>query len=410
MARAVNKLTALKIRKLKEPGRYSDGDGLYFYVSQSGSRSWVFRYRDRSTQKHRDKGLGPERDVTLEQAREAARRARASIREGLDPIDSEIQARALAAAERTRGVSLGHCIDQYIRAHKASWRNAKHASQWENTLRTYAGDLWDHPVAVIDTPEVLSVLEPIWADKTETATRVRQRIEAVLDWAAARKLRSEINPARWRGHLDKILPKPAKLKDVKPRPALPYVEVGPFMAELREKDSLAARALELIVLTASRPSEVVGARWDEIDFANASWTIPGERMKAGKAHRVPLSAQAMTLLRELPRLDEEFVFPGAGKNPSLSTAAALKLLKELRAGIVPHGFRSTFRDWAADMTAFPREVAEQALAHAIPDKTEAAYRRTDLFLKRAKLMSAWADYCDLIQTGGENVAPIKRAI
>lgn len=408
MVRAVNKLTALKVKKLKEAGRFSDGDGLYFYISRGGSRSWVFRYRDRITGKHRDKGLGPEREVTLEQARDAARRARAALRAGVDPIDSEVQAKAQAAVERSRGVSLGHCIEQYIRAHKASWRNDKHASQWENTLRTYARALWDHPIASIDTPEVLSVLEPIWTTKTETATRVRQRIEAVLDWAAARKLRSGINPARWRGHLDKILPKPAKLKDVKPRPALPYVQVGPFMAELRAKDSLAAKALELIVLTASRPSEVVGARWDEIDFDGACWTIPGERMKAGKAHRVPLSAQALTLMRELPRSDAQFVFPGSGKNPSLSTAAALKLLKELRVGIVPHGFRSTFRDWAADMTAFPREVAEQALAHAIPDKTEAAYRRTDLFMKRATLMSAWADYCDKVPTEGDHVLPIKR--
>ncbi|MCD9126674.1 tyrosine-type recombinase/integrase [Luteimonas fraxinea] len=409
MARAINKLTALGVKRLKEPGRYSDGDGLYFFISRAGSRSWVFRYRDRTTGKHRDKGLGPERDVSLEQARGAARRARASLRDGLDPIDTEAAAKAQAAADRQRGVSLGHCVDQYIKAHRASWRNAKHADQWENTLNTYAGDLIALPVALIDTPDVLRVLEPIWSDKTETATRVRQRIEAVLDWAAARKLRSELNPARWRGHLDKLLPKPAKLKDVKPRPALAYGAIGAFLAELRGKDSMAARALELIILTASRPSEVTGARWGEIDFEAGSWTVPAERMKAGKAHRIPLSRPALNLLQGLPRFDAEFVFPGAGKNETMSTAAPLKVLKTMRPGVVAHGFRSTFRDWAADMTAFPREVAEQALAHSIPDKTEAAYRRTDLFLKRAKLMSAWADYCDRVSPDVSNVEPINRA-
>lgn len=409
MVRAVNKLTALKVRKLTAPGRYSDGDGLYFYISPSGNRSWVFRYRDRTTQKHRDKGLGPERDVSLEQAREAARRARASIREGVDPIDSDAKAKAQAAIDRARGVSLGHCIEQYIQAHRSSWRNEKHASQWENTLKSYASDLWDLPVTVIDTPEILRTLEPIWYDKTETATRVRQRLEAVLDWAAARKLRSAANPARWRGHLDKLLPKPAKLKAVKPRPALPYIEVGGFMQQLRAKDSLGARALELIILTASRPSEVTGGQWSEIDFERATWTVPAERMKAGKAHRIPLSDQAIAVLRAMPRIDAKYIFPGEGKNASMTTAAPLKVLKELSPGVVSHGFRSTFRDWAADMTAFPREIAEQALAHSLKDKTEAAYRRTDLFVKRAKLMTAWADYCDRIQVESDNVASIARA-
>jgi integrase len=393
MARQVNKLTALKVKALKEPGRYGDGDGLYLYVSPSGTRSWVFRYRDRTTSKHRDKGLGPLRDVTLEQARQAAKEARTALRIGVDPIDVKRAERSEKALERARIVTFGQCTDRYIHAHQASWRSEKHAGQWRTTLDTYAAGLLGMPVSQVETPDVLRALEPIWSTKTETATRVRQRIEAVLDWASARKLRTPENPARWRGHLDKLLPKPAKLKAVKPRAALPYTEIAAFLKLLRQRDGLAARALELQILTATRPSEVTGAKWEEFDLDNATWTIPADRMKASRAHRVPLSVPAMAALKALPRLSDAYVFPGARQNATLSTAAALRLLKELRPGVVPHGFRSSFRDWAADLTAFPREIAEQALAHTLSDKTEAAYRRSDLFLKRIEMMDAWAAYC-----------------
>lgn len=392
MGRQVSKLTALRVKSLKTPGRYGDGDGLYLYVSKSGSRSWVFRYRDRTTGKHRDKGLGPVRDVSLEQARAAAKAARATLRAGADPIDAPREVREQAALERKRLLLFGACATKYIDAHKASWRNEKHRDQWVATLATYADSLTGTPVADVDTPSVLAVLEPIWNTKTETATRVRQRIEAILDWAAARGYRPQANPARWRGHLDKLLPKPGKVSRVKPRAALPYKEVAAFIRALRAKPGQAPRALELQILTATRPSEVTGARWNEFDLESACWTVPGDRMKAGKTHRVPLSSAAVDLLLSLPRLGD-YLFPGGGKNPAMTTAAPLKILKELRPGVVAHGFRSTFRDWAADMTAYPREVAEQALAHSIADKTEAAYRRTDLFAKRARLMEDWASYC-----------------
>lgn len=394
MARAIHKLTALKVKNLKSPGRYGDGDGLYLYVSKLGSRSWVFRYRDRTTGKHRDKGLGPIRDVTLEQAREAAKDARVALRTGVDPIDARRDERAAAAQEQRRAVTFAHCMDKYIDAHQASWRNAKHAAQWRSTLDTYAAKLKPLPVAEIDTPEVLGALEEIWGTKTETATRVRQRIEAVLDWAAARKYRKADNPARWRGHLDKLLAKPTKLKNVTPRAALPYDAVADFMRTLKAQKGQAARALELQILTASRPSEVTGARWSEFDLDNSTWTVPGERMKAGKEHRIPLSPAGVKLVKHLPRLHDDYVFPGAGKNATMTTAAPLKVLKEIRPGVVAHGFRSTFRDWAADLTTYPREIAEQALAHTLSDKTEAAYRRSDLFAKRAKLMADWARYCE----------------
>lgn len=406
MARAVKKLTALKLRAIKAPGRYSDGDGLYLYVSPAMNRSWVFRYRDRTTGKLRDKGLGAERHLTLEQARKAASDARELIRGGLDPIDAKREERVRAQRERMQGVTFGQCAERYIEAHRAGWRNAKHAAQWTATLTTYGAPILKLPVSLIDTAAVLSVLEPIWTSKTETATRVRQRIEAVLDWAAVRHYRAGENPARWKGHLDKLLPKPAKLKKVKRRAALPYVDVGAFMTELRQRQGLAPRALELQILSAVRPGEAAGARWSEFDLPLATWTIPGERMKAGVEHRVPLPAVAVKLLSSLPRVGEH-VFPGIGSNDALTTAAALKVLRELRPGMDAHGFRSTFRDWAADVTAYPREIAEQALAHVLSDDTEAAYRRTDLFNKRKALMDDWAHYCERPQGG--SVASIDRA-
>lgn len=404
MARAVKKLSNLRIKALKEAGRYNDGDGLYFYVSKTGSRSWVFRYRDRLTGKLRDRGLGPARDVTLEQAREAARVARSELRAGLDPIDARRAQRREAIRQSLQAVTFGHCAERYIEVHRAAWRNAKHAAQWRSTLDTYAASLLPRPVADIDDAAVLQVLEPIWAAKTETATRLRQRIEAVLDWAAVRQYRRGDNPARWRGHLDHVLPTPGKLKAREPRPALPYAEAPVFFRELRQEAGLAPIALQLQILTATRPGEIVGARWEEFDLEELTWTIPAERMKAGKAHRVPLAPPALELLKALPRTGA-VVFPGRG-NKGMTTAALLKVLKTLRPGLTVHGFRSTFRDWAADMTAFPREVAEQALAHSLHDKTEAAYRRTDLFTKRSLLMKEWATYCTTPPGRMGSVSPI----
>ena len=386
-----NRLTAVVVKNRKATGRYSDGGGLYLFVRPDRSKTWVFRWRDRTTGKLRDKGLGPVWDVSLEEARQSAAACRRQVREGVDPIDSARQARTAAKLERARRLTFGQCCEKYMDAHRESWRNAKHAAQWQSTLDTYCADLKPLPVAEIDTALVIKALELIWTTKTETATRVRQRIEAVLDWATAREFRSGDNPARWRGHLDKLLAKPTKLKNVEHRAALPYADAGAFVVALRKQNGLGALALELQILTACRPGEVAAARWEEFDLDAATWTIPGERMKAGKEHRVPLSAPAVAMLRKLPRVND-YVFPGTKKDQPITTAAMLKALRTIRPGFDAHGFRSTFRDWAADMTAYPRDVAEAALAHAVQG-VEAVYRRTDLFNKRARLMADWARYC-----------------
>jgi integrase len=403
--RVRNRLTAVSIKSKKAPGRYGDGGGLYLLIGRNGARAWIFRFRSRETGKLREKGLGPLTDVTLERARQRADECRLLLLDGIDPIDQKRAARATNALERARRVTFESAQDQFISSNEAAWRNAKHRAQWRSTLATYAGPMFALPVAEIDTAVVLKALEPIWTTKTETATRVRQRIEAVLDWATARGFRSGENPARWRGHLDKLLPKPNKLKKVEHHAALPYVDMGQFMVELRDRDGLGARCLELQILTAARPNEAAAARWSEFDLKNATWTIPAERMKSHREHRVPLSPDAVALLKSIPR-HGEFVFPGAADNASMTTAAGHKTLQSLRAGFVPHGFRSTFRDWAADQTAYPRDVAEAALAHVLKDKTEAAYRRTDLFEKRRRLLDDWAKFLSVVPSTMDNVTPI----
>jgi integrase len=288
------------------------------------------------------------------------------------------------------------CAEAYIDAHRTSWKNDKHAAQWPATLATYTFPIFgDLPVQSIDVALVTKALEPIWRDKTETASRLRGRIEAVLDWAKARGYRHGDNPARWRGHLDKLLPARAKVQRVEHHAALPYAEIGPFMAQLREQDSMAALSLQFLILTAARTSEVLNATWSEVDLGAAIWTIPVDRMKAPREHRVPLSKPAVALLRELYKhLTGDFIVPSGKPSRPLSNMAMLKLLERMgRADLTVHGFRSTFRDWAAERTNFPREVAEHALAHSLPDKVEAAYLRSDLFDKRRKLMEAWARHC-----------------
>lgn len=391
MARTRNKLTALKVRALKEPGRYSDGGNLYLFISKQGARAWVFRYSDRATGKVRDKGLGPAVDVTLEHARQRATACRLQLLEGADPIDVAAERRQTARADHAKRVTFGQCCEQYIDAHRAGWRNAKHADQWDSTLRTHAALLWPLDVGAIDTALVMRCLEPIWREKTETASRLRGRIESVLAWATVRKFRSGDNPAQWRNHLDQLLPARNKVQKVEHRAALPYAGASPFMAALRKRQGLAARALELQILTATRPGEAAGAQWSEFDLDAAVWTIPGDRMKAGKEHRVPLSAPAVALLQTLPRINSN-VFPGVKGRP-ITTAAGMALLKEMQPGITAHGFRSTFRDWAAETTSHPREVIEAAMAHRLKDAAEAAYQRGDLLRRRAELMADWAKYC-----------------
>jgi len=384
----------MRVARATKPGRYADGGGLYLQVSQSGTRAWLFRFMRDGTARHM--GLGPVRDVSLAEARTKASECRKVLLSGADPIEQRQAARVTAKFDSARAITFKECAERHIRAQEAGWKNATHRAQWKSTLATYAypviGDL---PVAVVDTALVLKVIEPIWGTKPETAGRLRGRIEAVLDWARARGFRQGENPARWRGHLDKLLPARRKLARVKHHAALPYAEIPSFMTELRAREGVGARALEFAILTASRTGEIVNARWSEIDTAAKLWTIPAERMKAGREHRVPLSARALEILKALPR-EGDFVFIGARANRPLSNMALLETLRRMgRGDLTTHGFRSTFRDWCAERTAYARDVAEMALAHAIKDQTEAAYRRGDLFEKRRRLMSDWAKYCKL---------------
>ncbi|EIM04125.1 integrase family protein [Rhodanobacter denitrificans] len=328
----------------------------------------------------------------------------------IDPIEhrkAEHQKRRLAAA---RAVAFGACCEKYIATHRAGWRNVKHAEQWDSTLRTYCATLWHLDVAAIDTALVMQCLDPIWATKTETASRVRGRIESVLAWATVRGYRSGENPAAWRNHLSQLLPKRSKVQKVEHRAALPYASMTAFMAKLRSRAGLAAKALELQILTATRPGEAAGAQWVEFDLDGAQWIIPGERMKAGKEHRIPLSDAAVTLLRSLipmvkgkPVTPTGNVFPGVKGRP-LTTAAGMALLREMKAEVTAHGFRSTFRDWAGETTKYPREVIEAAMAHRLKDAAEAAYARGDMLERRKHLMEAWATYCDPLGTEAAAVA------
>lgn len=406
MARFRDRLTTNKVKAQRAPGRYADGAGLYLLNTTRGARAWVFRYTDPTTGKLRDKGLGPVADVSLKLAREKAHACRLQLLDGIDPIDAKRELRSKARTELARRLTFWQCADRYIEAHHAGWRNDKHAAQWSSTLHTYCDLIGPLPVDAIDTGLVMRCIEPHWATKAETMTRVRQRVEAVLDWATVRKLRSGDNPARWRGHLDKLLPKRSKVQRVQHRAALPYADAAAFMVELRKRDAFGARCLELQILTATRPGEAAGAQWSEFDLDAATWTIPGDRMKAGIDHRAPLSSSAVAMLRALPRIDDN-VFPGIKGRP-ITTAAPLKLLQDMRPGLTAHGFRSTFRDWAGDCTTYPREIIEAALAHTIKDKAEAAYRRGDALARRAALMADWAAYC--AEPRPNNVTQIKRKV
>lgn len=380
MATQINRLSARTVSTLKTPGRHSDGGGLYLSISDNGGKRWVYRYR--AGTKTREKGLGSARSVSLAEAREAAAAARKKLRDGIDPIDSE-------KSDTTQ--TFVECAQFYIATNESGWKNAKHREQWANTLKTYADPVIGK-VAIdkITVDQILKILKPIWSTKTETASRVRGRIEAVLDWAAAHGYRTSDNPARWRGHLDKVLPAIRKVAKVVHHPALPYIEIAPFMKELLTREGIAARALEFTILTAARTGEVVGATWDEIDLNAKVWTVPAERMKAGVEHRVPLSDRAMTLLNALPRVSE-YVFPGSDVTKPLSNMSLSAVLKRMgRDSITVHGFRSTFRDWAAETTEFQNELVEMALAHRIKDKAELAYRRGDMLERRRALMEAFS--------------------
>ena len=405
--RLIGKLTSLSVRQARRRGLYGDGGGLFLQVSESGAKSWVFRFK--KADRLRVMGLGPAHTITLAEARDRARECRKLRLDGIDPIEARRAERAQAKLDAAKAVTFAECADAYITAHKAGWRNPKHAAQWPATLATYVNPTFGElPVQAIDTALVTRVMEPIWTKKPETASRVRGRIESILDWATARGYRQGENPARWRGHLENLLPRRSKVRRVEHHAALPYSELSAFMLALRQQEGVAARALEFTILTAARTGEVIGARWEEINIAERLWSVPAERMKAGREHRVPLCGKALEIVEEMRAIGGNFIFPGGKRGKPLSNMAMTMLLRRMGHGDqTVHGFRSTFRDWAAERTNFPAEVAEMALAHAVSDKVEAAYRRGDLFEKRRALAEAWAKFCATALVGGE-IVPIRK--
>lgn len=412
-------LTPVAVKNAK-PGRHADGGGLHLLVKDTGARSWVYRFMLRG--KTRDIGLGaasgPEA-ISLAKARDKADALRTMVKVGIDPLTERRReaAEAIAAeqAAHIAGITFRAVADAHVAANEGSWRNAKHRQQWKNTLATYAypviGEL---PVASISTAHVLQILEPIWKEKPETASRVRGRIETILDAAKVRGYRDGENPARWRGHLAQILPVRRRLSRGH-HEALPYEDVPSFVASLRERNATAALALEFCILTAARTGEVIGATWTEVDLDKAIWTIPAGRMKAGKEHRVPLSPRAIEILKTVKALGGSWVFSGNRKNstqarPKLSGMAMTMLLRRMKVVATVHGFRSAFRDWAAECTGYAHETCEMALAHVIGNKAEAAYRRGDLFEKRRRLMEDWGTYCGTPTVSGDNVRPIRESL
>lgn len=393
MAKKTNKLTTLQVKKTSTYGFYPDGNGLYLQVSKTGSKSWVFRYELNG--KDRRQGLGSVTDLSLNEARIAAGESRRLRLEGKDPIDEKKKIAAAARVISAKEMTFKTCATTFIDSHKAGWTNEKHINQWTNTLTTYAYPTIGHlPVRDVDISLIMRILEPIWLTKTETATRVRQRIENILDWAKAREFRAGENPARWRGHLDMLLPKPTKIQKVKHFDAMPYIDVPAYFAELKKKHRISAKALAFIMLTATRSNETRSARWSEININEAMWTIPEERMKAKREHKVPLSEECLQLLREAKEFKvSDFIFPSDDGKTGISSAALQKLLRETQATATIHGFRSSFRDWCAEMTNYDSNLAEFSLAHQLNNATVAAYLRTKMVDKRRKLMNAWSSYC-----------------
>jgi integrase len=412
MARGIGRLTALKVEKAKEPGMYADGGGLYLRVTPQGTKNWVLRYMlDR-----KPRWMGPLSLYGLAEARAKALDARRKRHEGIDPIEARRALRAKLRLDAAKAITFKQCAEGYIDSHKAGWRNDKHKYQWPATLNAFAypfiGDL---PVQAVDTGLVLKLLELIWTEKPETASRVRQRIESILDFAKVRGWRDGENPARWRGHLDKLLPHRSRVREVEHLAALPHAKLPAFLSSLREREAIAARALEFLILTTARTGEVIGARWNEIDLLDKTWTVPAARMKAHREHRVPLSPRALAILDEVRAArqgadNNSYVFPGPKPGMPLSNMAFLMLLRRMGLDdLTVHGFRATFKTWASERTSFQNEIAEAALAHIIGDKVEQAYRRGDLFDKRRRLMQQWAAFCTTApsQKSESNVTPLR---
>lgn len=408
MGYGINRLTALQVARLKTPGYHPDGGGLYLSIKPSGAKSWIFRYRYGG--KEREMGLGSLNTFTLAEARERALEQRKMLADGNDPLGFKRAAQLARSMAAANIITFDQAAETYIESHRAGWKNQKHAEQWTNTLATYASPVFGAlPVGQITTALVMRVLEPIWKTKTETASRVRGRIEKVLDWCKVHGYRDGDNPAAWRGHLDNLLSAPQKTKKVEHHPALPWREMGKFMASLRQMPGAAALALEFIILTNCRTSEAIEATWQEVDLKGALWTIPEERMKAEKEHVIPLSEPALAVLRKAQAESNggAYVFSSAKPAKPLSNMACLQLLKRMdRGDLTVHGFRSSFRDWAGESTAHPREVVEHAMSHQLKDKAEAAYARGTLLDRRRVLMADWAAHCAKPAQPGE-VIPIR---
>ncbi len=413
MARATGRLTGLKVEKAKQRGMYADGDGLYLRVTPEGTKNWVLRYMlDR---KPHWMGLGPFPLYSLQEARTRALDARKKRHEGIDPIAARRAERAKLRLGAAKAMTLGEVAASYIAAHKAGWRSDKHAAQWQATLNTHAAPIMPLPVQAVDTALVLKVLEPIWTSKPETASRLRGRLESILDYAKVREWRDGENPARWRGHLAKLLPARSKVRAIEHHAALPYDELPAFLAALRKQEGIAARALEFSILTAARTGEVIGARWNEIDLLDKAWTVPASRMKAHREHRVPLSPRALAILSETRAArqgdaGDAYVFAGGKSGMALSNMAFLMTLRRMgRGDLTAHGFRATFKTWASERASFQNEIVEASLAHTIGGKVEQAYMRGDLFDKRRRLMQQWATFCTTApsQERQGNVTPLR---
>lgn len=405
------KLTDAKVSKCSTPERLNDGGGLYLQVTARTSmpptgkkltpadmvtKSWIFRYRDRGTKKLKDLGLGSYPNVSLAEARERAAKQRTLLLNGKDPKTEKVAQRAALKIENAKAITFKKAAETYISDNRSGWKNAKHADQWTNTLTTYAFPVIGAiPVGDVDLPLIRKVLDPIWTEKNETASRLRQRLEKILDWATVNGYRTGENPARWKGYLDHLLPKPSKVQDREHHAALPYDQISQFMGDLRAQKGMGALALEFTILTAARTGEAIGATWEEIDLEKRLWTVPAVRMKAGKEHEIPLSRRAVEIIQTLEvTRTGDFLFPGGKEGAPLSNMAMAQTLKRMkRLDITVHGFRSTFRDWAAEQTDYPREVIEHAISHQLKDKAEAAYHRSTMLEKRRKLMEAWAEFC-----------------
>jgi integrase len=398
------KLSATKVAKEKAQGLYGDGGNLYLQVGREPHmRSWLFRFTING--RPRAMGLGSVSTLSLAEARQRAQEARKLLLDEIDPIEHRDAERAQRRLEAAKNVTFQECAARYIAAHKSGWSHPKSAQQWTNTIAAYVAPVFgDLPVASIDTAMVMRALSPIWQEKTKTAAKLRGRLESILGWATTSGFREGPNPAAWKNHLENLLPPPTRVAKVEHHAALPYAEVGAFMVDLRAQEGIAAAALEFCILTAARTGEVLGARWSEVDLGAALWTIPSERTKARKEHRIPLAPATLAVLERMRgQSSGEFVFT-AGNGPLGATALSDRLARMNRSGLTVHGFRSAFRDWAAEQTAFPHEVAEMALGHAVGSAVERAYQRGELLQKRRKLMEAWAAYCAAPVKGGKVVA------